>query len=231
MTLTADPVVGAARVVVLSHDARDVRGSLAEFLHFGLSVVIRDDIVAALKEVVREPTTILVVACDIPCRTLSDVLDLAVATCGSAVFLGLHPAADSRVIARAIEAGVHGTIGLPLTGERLAEAIGSLTFESRARDTVAAGPLVIDPEFYEVRWQGAHIDTTPREFAALLSLARAYPQMATLTDLAKEYGPVADPFASVRVIINRIRTRIASVAGEDRVVIETIRGVGYRLTP
>jgi len=235
MTLTTDPilgaapVLGAARVVVLSHDKRDVRGSLAEFLHFGLSIVVRDDIIAALREVVRDPSTVLVIACDIPCRTLTDVLDLAVATCGSAVLLGLHPAADARIIGRALEAGVQGTVHLPLTAERLAQALRGVSFASMSRETVTAGALVIDPVRHEVQWQGRPVDTTPREFDSLLTLARGYPQMVPLTELAAQYGPVSDPFASVRVIINRIRARIAAVTGSDEIVIETIRGIGYRL--
>lgn len=235
MTLTAEPVLGAspvlgaARVVVLSHDKRDVRGSLAEFLHFGLSIVVRDDIIAALREVVRDSSTVLVIACDIPCRTLTDVIDLAVATCGSAVLFGLHPHTDARTIGLALDAGVQSTVRLPLTGERLAHVLRQVHIAAEAREPVTAGSLIVDPIRHEVRWQGRPVDTTPREFDSLLTLARGYPHMVTLSELAAQYGPVSDPLSSVRVIVNRLRARITAVAGPDQAVIETIRGIGYRL--
>ena len=54
MTLTAEPIAGSTRVVVLSSEPGVARGGAAEFRRFGLSLVLREDILAALTEVVHD---------------------------------------------------------------------------------------------------------------------------------------------------------------------------------
>ena len=98
MTLTAEPIAGSTRVVVLSSEPGVARGGAAEFRRFGLSIVLREDILAALTEVVHDATAMLIVSADIPCQELRDVLDLAVATCGSSVLLGLTATTDAAAI-------------------------------------------------------------------------------------------------------------------------------------
>lgn len=229
MTIAAAPLVGWSRVVLLT-DAIDVRGTAAEFRHFGLRVDTHHDVVAALIGLARDHESILVVSSDIQRPSLSEALDLGVALCGSAVILGLGEGDAAAAVRVAIAAGVHTIVDLPLTPERLHEAIRKLPDPTTDLEPVQAGQLRVDPGRHQVEWRGTSIDVTPREFAVLLALARAHPFMATLDQLAVEYASTAtDPIASIRVAINRIRARLTEAGAGSRTPIETVRGVGYRL--
>ena len=231
MTLTADPIVGSTRVVVLAPDATVFRGVPAEFRHFGLSIVLREDILAALTEVVHDSTAMLVVSSEIPCQELRDVLDLAVATCRSSVILGLTSSTDVGAISAGLRAGVRATVDLPLTPERLARTLRVLPTASPASGPITIGNLTVDAVRHRIEWAGTPIEASPREFAVILELAQSHPRMVPLEKLAAGYhGAPADPQAAVRVIVNHVRARIAEAAGESgTAVIETVRGVGYRL--
>lgn len=231
MSIAPSVVIGATRVVVLSHDSRDVRGAPSEFRHFGCSVIVRSDIVSALAMVVHDPTAILVVAYDIPCEELRDVLDLAVASCGSAVMLGLHAGTDPRTISHALDAGVRATIQLPLTAERLADAVKVVGAPDPQNARVQVGPLLADPQQYDALWDGRRLRLSPREFAVVHTLASNHPRATTMEELVRALGTKATkPAGVVHVLVNRVRARIAAVSQTDDIVIETLRGVGYRLT-
>ncbi|WP_439592665.1 winged helix-turn-helix domain-containing protein [Microbacterium sp.] len=231
MTLTADPIVGSTRVVLLAPDATALRGGAAEFRRFGLSIVLREDVLAALTEVVHDRTATLVVSPEIPCTQLRDLLDLAVATCSSSVVLGLTPTTDAATVSAALRAGVRGTVDLPLTPERLARTLRVIPTGGPATGPIKIGELTVDAARHRIEWAGHQIDASPREFAVVLELAQSHPRMVPLDQLAAGYqGAPADPQAAVRVVINHLRARIAKVAEQGgSAVIETVRGVGYRL--
>ena len=231
MTIALEPIVGSTRVVVLGARESVIRDSQAEYRHFGLSVVTRDDILAALTEVVHDPAAMLVVAADVPCETLRDVLDLAIATCRSSVLLGVTPVTETAAITMAMRAGVRATVDLPLSAERLAQTLRSLPSADTATGPIAIGQLTVDRARHRLEWGGHSIDLTPREFDVVAELASQYPGVVRLEDLARDYrGSAADPAAAVRVVVTHVRSRIAEVAGPaGAAVIQTVRGVGYRL--
>jgi DNA-binding response OmpR family regulator len=208
-----------------------VRGGAAEFRRFGLSIVVRQDIVAALAEVVHDPAAMLVVSAELPLESLRDVLDLAVATCRSSVMLGMTSVWDAEAARVALDAGVQSIVDLPLSAERLARTLRTVPSGRTATAPITVGKLTIDAGAHRLDWAGAVIDVTPREFEAVLELARRYPGVATLDQLAQNYpGSAADPFAAVRVVITHVRSRIFQVAGPSgSAIIQTVRGVGYRL--
>jgi DNA-binding response OmpR family regulator len=217
-------------VIVLAPDHSALRGGAAEFRRFGLSVVFREDIVAALTELVHDRTAMLIVSADIRCVELRDVLEVAVATCGASVLLGLGPATDTATVGTAMIAGVHATVDLPLTAERLAKIVPTLP-KNQVLGPITVGSLTVDAGRHRLDWDGVRIDVSPREFAVALELARNHPRIVALDELASRHQKTsADPYGSVRVLINNLRSRIAPVAGADgSVIIETVRGVGYRL--
>lgn len=233
MTLATDTIMGSTRVVILAPGEDALRGSAAEFRHFGTSPVVRTEIVSALADVVHDPSAVLVVSSELPCLELRDVLDLAVAACETAVIFGLTASTAPEAVALALGAGVRATVDLPLTPERIAHTLRTLPVSAPKTGPVVLGDLVVDETRHSVAWSGVPVDLTPREFALVSELARAHPGLVTLDDLAEVYGSRArDPRAAVRVAITHIRTRIAAVAGpQGQASIETIRGVGYRLAP
>lgn len=100
----------------------------------------------------------------------------------------------------------------PLTEERL--VVGDLVMDTRAREVTRAGNL---------------IDLPPREYALLEYLMRHPGQALSRTmilDRVWEYG--FDSFANV-VDATILRLRKAVDEGYDQQLIQTVRGVGYRI--
>ena len=226
--MTIESLSGSARFVVLGDDSTVVRGAPVEYRHHGMTVVVRDDSVGALIEVVREPESILIVSGDMPTDELTPLLELALEVSQTPVILGLGESADAEKVRAAFALGVRATIPLPLTPERLAHLLRTTPRSVPDVECVWAGDLMVDPGRHVVELRGSRIDVSPREFAVLLCLARAYPAMVTLDDLAlQHFDAVADPHASVRVLIKRIRARLGEAAAPP---IETVRGLGYRLS-
>ncbi len=231
MSLAAAPMVGSSRVVILApEDSRPVRGTAAEYRRFGVSLVLRSDILAALTEVVHDRSSVLVIACDIPCPDLRAVIELAVAACEGPVLVGVSAGATVTDVAAALKAGARGTVMLPLSPERLSSAV-SLFAPTDEPEPIMIGQLSVDGVRHNVHWAGRLVAVTARELNVLDQLARAHPMWVTLDDLAADL-PGAEPHspASVRVTVAHLRTRLAQASGKPGTqIIETIRGIGYRL--
>ncbi len=89
------------------------------------------------------------------------------------------------------------------------------------------GPLVVDRGERKVTLEGRRIDLTPKEFALLVHLAREVGRVVARADiLARAWDTALDPGSNViEVHIKNIRDKL----GEHARMIETVRGVGYRL--
>ncbi|MEI6350745.1 MAG: response regulator transcription factor [Verrucomicrobiota bacterium] len=90
-----------------------------------------------------------------------------------------------------------------------------------------AGSIEIDPERYEVRARGKVVDLTPTEFKLLTLLAERRGRVQTRERLLDEvwgYASAVDT-RTVDTHVARLREKLGK-AGE---VIETIRGIGYRI--
>lgn len=231
MSLAAAPIVGSSRVVVLApEESAPVRGTAAEYRRFGVTLVRRSDILAALTEAVHDRSSVLVVACDIPCPDLRGVVEVAVAACEGPVLLGVGAGATIEDVAAALRAGARGTIMLPLSPERLCQALASLP-AAEEPEPIVVGHLSVDAVRHNVRWAGTLLAVTPRELSLLDRLARAHPALVTLADLAADLpGAQPHPAGSVRVTVAHLRTRLSQVSGKPGTrIIETVRGIGYRL--
>lgn len=231
MSLAAAPVIGSSRVVVLAPEASNaVRGTAAEYRRFGVTLVRRSDILAALTEAVHERSSVLVIAGDIPCPDLASVVEVAVAACEGPVLVGIDLGIAITHVAGALRAGARGTVMLPLSPERLLRALSALPMAEEP-EPIVVGDLSVDAARHNVRWAGTLVAVTPRELTLLHRLARAHPALATLDDLAADLPGVAPhPPASVRVAVAHLRTRLSRVSGRPGPhIIETVRGIGYRL--
>ncbi|MCW2665320.1 MAG: transcriptional regulator [Frankiales bacterium] len=92
------------------------------------------------------------------------------------------------------------------------------------------GPLELDPAEHRVRVRGQPMQLRPREFALLHYLMRRPGEAVSKSDILAN---VWDEFYEgdpniVEVYVSYLRRKIGAV--EQRSVIETIRGVGYRLS-
>lgn len=93
------------------------------------------------------------------------------------------------------------------------------------------GPLELDPAEHRVRLGGAPLSLRPREYALLHYLMRRPGEAVSKNDILAN---VWDEFYEgdpniVEVYVSYLRRKLGGPAG--RPVIETLRGVGYRLVP
>jgi DNA-binding response OmpR family regulator len=93
--------------------------------------------------------------------------------------------------------------------------------------TFKAADLVVDPLHRTVARAGQPCELTPKEFAVLQALMRAAPATLSTEDLLEQaWDENTDPFTkTVQVTIGRLRRKLGAPD-----VIETIPGVGYRIT-
>ncbi|HEY5318782.1 MAG TPA: response regulator transcription factor [Solirubrobacteraceae bacterium] len=90
-----------------------------------------------------------------------------------------------------------------------------------------AGDLELDPLHRTVMRAGQERDLSPTEFALLEALVRAAPApLSAEILLAQVWDENADPFTKVvQITVHRLRRKLG-----DPEVIDTIRGVGYRIS-
>ena len=92
------------------------------------------------------------------------------------------------------------------------------------------GPLTVDEGRHEATLHGERLDLTPLEFKVLLALATRPRRVLTreqLLDEAWGYDYHGDQRV-VDAVIKRLRAKLREAAPDDP-LIETIRGVGYKL--
>lgn len=93
--------------------------------------------------------------------------------------------------------------------------------------TLSVGPLVIDPERHKVELNGQPLTLTRTEFRLLHALAMARGRVLTRDQLIdKAMG--ADAVVTDRTVDVHL-TSVRGKLGEARGLIETVRGVGYRI--
>ena len=106
-----------------------------------------------------------------------------------------------------------------------------------ARDRVAAerpqraasvGDLVVDEDSYQVRLRGQPLDLTYKEFELLKALANSPNRVFTRELLLQEVWGY-DYFGGSRTVDVHVRRLRAKLGPEYESMIETVRGVGYKL--
>jgi DNA-binding response OmpR family regulator len=133
---------------------------------------------------------------------------------------------------RGFDAGADDYLSKPFAFEELLARLRAITRRSghhMDEDRLVVGDLVLDRKAHEVTRAGKQIDLTPREFALLEYLMRHPGQVLSRTLILErvwDYG--YDSFANVvDATIRRLRKAVDE--GFDPPLIQTVRGVGYKI--
>ncbi len=127
-----------------------------------------------------------------------------------------------------LDAGADDYLVKPFELEELLARVRALVRRASGFTTHRVGPLEIDPMARAVRLDRQAVQLTAREYALLLHLVQHKERVVTRTKLLVHiWGLSFDPGSNlVDVHISRLRQKL----GAHAAMIETIRGVGYRLT-
>lgn len=130
-----------------------------------------------------------------------------------------------------LDCGADDYLGKPFAfGELAARLRALLRRGETARPTeLVNGDLMLDPAEHRVSWQGRAVDLSPREFALLDYFMRRPGDVLRRTEILDHVWDFAYDGTSnvVDVYVRYLRLLLADVGCRD--VIQTVRGVGYRL--
>ncbi len=130
----------------------------------------------------------------------------------------------------ALEAGASDYIKKPFEfDELLARIRVQLRAKQNLPATLAAGDVVLDPDTHTVKRGNREISLTPKEFSLLEFLLRNKGKVCTRTRIIEHVWDIhfdADT-SVIDVYVNYLRKKLDD--GTGRQIIETVRGVGYRI--
>jgi DNA-binding response OmpR family regulator len=146
------------------------------------------------------------------------------------LMLTARDAVPDRV--KGFDSGADDYLTKPFAFEELLVRLRAITRRGGApmeEDRLLVGDLLMNTRSHEVQRAGVDIDLAPREYALLEYLMRHPNQALTRTMILErvwEYG--FDSFANV-VDASILRLRKAVDEPFDKALIQTVRGVGYRI--
>ncbi len=103
----------------------------------------------------------------------------------------------------------------------------SVSTDEAADDLLVVGPLQIDANGYQVLLDGEPLSLTKTEFNILCELARAKGRVLTRNQLVER--AIGDAYVADRTIDVHLAS-LRNKLGDARDLIETVRGVGYRIS-
>ncbi len=139
---------------------------------------------------------------------------------------------DARSTVEGLNEGADDYLGKPFDVDVLEARVKALLRrnERRPSTVLRAGAVELDPWKRTATRDGVPLSLTAREFRLLESLLRAPGAVVSREDLIEQaWGEREEPMSNtIDVLIARLRKKLDARSSSSR--IETVRGVGYRLT-
>jgi DNA-binding response OmpR family regulator len=133
---------------------------------------------------------------------------------------------------QALDAGARGLIALPAGPYELATTLKQFGLtHNAAGGTITYGALELDRPAHLARVAGTAVHLSPLEFRLVNHLITEAPRVVPVSEVAAVLGEPGQPADSVRVraCIRRARQRLNAASPGQPPVVETVRGLGYRI--
>ncbi|MFC4008083.1 response regulator transcription factor [Nonomuraea purpurea] len=216
--------------VLVVEDERMLADAIAEWLREETHAVdLAHDGAAALERIAVNDYDVVVLDRDLPRVHGDDVCRELVESHSDARVLMLTAAAqlDDRV--SGLSLGADDYLSKPFAFPELAARVLALGRRSRPAvpPILRRAGITLDPARREVFRNGRFVPLAKKEFAVLTELMRANGNVVSAEQLLeKAWDEHADPFTgAVRLTILKLRRKLA-----DPPVVETVPGVGYRIS-
>jgi DNA-binding response OmpR family regulator len=224
-----------ARVVIIDSPSAPAVVHEREYRAVGVTIVRRPDAASALVELGHTDVDAVVVPTDVVGMTIVDFTDVVHSLTGAAVLVALAAESQREASVAALNAGARGIVALPLDPARLADELRHLAAQPRTlgEDSldVTCGHVTLSSREHRVVAAGTEVRLSPKEFDILEYLMRVAPRAVRLHELVAVFGCGDSANNSrVRVTIAKIRSRVSAAAPGYPDIVQTIRGVGYRVS-
>ena len=232
MTMVVAAPPWPIRVLAIESPTAPLRGRTAEFRHRGISLSRPADALSALREIAKEPGSIVLVPTDMSGIPLLDFIEIVVALAHAPVVVGVAPDAPPALVAQCLDLGAVGMIALPITPSRLAAVLSPLhrALDREPEIDLQCSRITLSPAEHRVLVGQTEVHLSPKEFDVLRYLMQAFPRVIPVDELVHEFADGdKERTLNVRIAIYRIRTKLTQAAPGHPPLIETLRGIGYRI--
>lgn len=216
--------------ILLVEDDPDLRGLLARGLSDeGYEVVVAHDGAEAVRAAANDPDAVIL-DIGLPDADGRDVLQAlrARGVTVPVIFLTARDAVPDRLSGFA--AGGDDYLTKPFVFAELVARLHALLRRTGPDDARSVGGLLLDPAAHALVGDDLRIDLTPTEFRVLAALAATPGAAVRRRDLVRAAWPDGAIVHenTLDVYLARLRRKLRGLA--DAPAIETVHGVGYRLT-
>ena len=224
------------RILVVDDDREIVRLARAYLEQSGYQVLVAYDGETALHILRRESPDLVILDLMLPDRNGLDVTQTVRrdASLAAMPVIMLTARVDDQDKIVGLELGADDYVTKPFNPSELMARIRAVLRRAQGVPTppkvLRAGELVIDPDSYQVEVQDQPVHLTPTEFGLLRALAENPGHTLTRLELIeKGLGYSYEGLErTVDSHIKNLRKKLEESGGAD--LIETVFGVGYRLT-
>ncbi|TFD31997.1 response regulator transcription factor [Cryobacterium cryoconiti] len=223
------------RVLMIGSDANLGQESSTDLLRQGIELHPYSEGAAALLGLSQEEPAAIIAPTDMRGVEILQFIDAVSAWADVPVIVGVAGDTESYELAfHALEHGARALLALPFTAQSLADTLHQLgAYGPRLGDpalTLTVGPIILEPQAFRVKVDGKFVALTPREFQLLKYLMNETPRVVTAEELTAGHGIYDDgSVAGTRVALGRLRKKLQTASPEAASVLETVRGLGYRV--
>lgn len=218
---------GAESVVLLEPDTAEADGLRAGLRPLGLAVIRVSDPLRAVARMNSAGVCAVLVTPSIDPHILVGLVKVFRSETTIPVLVA-HAPNETDLIGPALLAGAR-PIAYPYHVGEIARVIDANLPQPPPPERITMGTLTVLPDSFEVRVRELTVDLSPLEFGLFFVLARRPGYSVTRQELITTLWADcrSNPKDLLNAAMGRIRKKFAHVGVPD--VIETVRGVGYRL--